>query len=223
MRRSALLLPLCLLSLAAFHGDCVAQPTTRTVRIAGKDQRGKYDISWLQLTTRFPGPVRARVNTDLEKEARAHICPANTGEHLDAEFSMKLTYLSPDLLGVSTAEDSFCGGAHPVHGTRGLLYDLRTGARLEVEQEMARAEAFRRFVDRRVLAARPSDTSEECAEVNKQQSWGYIYILEPRGLSVTQDYPNVIMACGYTTDIPYADIIPFLKPSSALRTLVPSR
>jgi hypothetical protein len=136
---------------------------------------------------------------------------------------MKVTYLSPRLLGVSYFEFITCGLAHPVHGTRGLLYDLRTGARLEVEREMAAPRAFRRFVDRRVQAARPSDAPEECAGSYKERSWGYIYIFAPRSLSVTQDFPNVSMACGYTIDIPYADIIPFLKRDSPLQTLVPNR
>jgi hypothetical protein len=213
---------LSLLSLAVFRGDCAAQPMTRVRRIAGNDRRGKYEITWLQLTERFANPVvRARVNADPEKEARSHLCPPNAGEHLDVSFEMKVTYLSPRLFGISTGEDSFCGGAHPVHGTRGLLYDLRTGTRLDVEREMVNAGAFRRFVDRRVRAARPSD-APECADAYDHGE-GYIYILRERTLSVTQDFPNVIMACAYTTEIPHADLIPFLKPNSPLRTLVARR
>jgi len=218
MRRLALLIALYLLSLVGAAADCAAQPMTRMLRTGGKDQRGKYDIMWLQLTGRFAyAAVRARVNADLEKEARSHICPANAGEYLGSEFSMKVTYLSPYLLGISTFEFSTCGGASPVHGTRALLYDLRTGRRIEVENEMADTRAFRRFVDARVFASQPGDAGE-CADAYKSGT-GYIYILNARTLSVTQDYPNVIMACGYTTEIPHADIIRFLEPGSPLRTL----
>jgi len=221
MRRPAHLLLLCLLALAAAAVDCAAQSLTRVQRIAGNDQRGKYEISWVELTERFAdAAVRARLNRDLEREARSHLCEPNAGANMDASFEMKVTYLGPRLLGISTAEDSFCGGAHPSHGTRGLLYYLRTSTRLDVEREMVNAEAFRRFVDRRVRAARPSNAPEECADAYKEQTWGYIYILGPRSVSVSQDYPNVVMACAYTTQIPHAALIPFLKPNSPLRTLV---
>jgi hypothetical protein len=219
VRRIALLLALSLLPLAALAADCAAQPLTRTQRIAGKDERGKYDITWLQLTERAAGAaVRARVNTDLEKEARSHICRPNDGRNLDAWYEMRVTYLSRHVLGVSAAEFISCGGPSPSHGTRALLYDLRTGSRIEVETEMAERRAFRRFVDRRVFANLPRDAGE-CADVYKQGTWGYIYILNARTLAVSQDYPNVVKACGYATDIPHADIVRFLRPTSALRTL----
>ncbi|MFL5541186.1 MAG: hypothetical protein ACJ8J0_19520 [Longimicrobiaceae bacterium] len=204
--------------LALTASEAAAQPMTRTLRIAGKDARGKYDVSWLQLTERFPdAAVRARVNADLEKEARSHICLPNEGENLAAEFQMKVTYLSPHVLGVSTFEFITCGGPNPSHGTRALLYDLRTGGRIEVEAEMAERRAFRRFVDGRVLANQPRDPAE-CKDAYAVTT-GYIYILKQRTLSVTQDYPNVIQACAYETEIPHADIIRFLRPTSALRTL----
>jgi len=218
MRRLTLLLALCLLALTATV-DCVAQGMTTTRRIRGNDRRGKYDIAWLRLTERFADAVvRARVNRDLEHAARSHICPADAGRFLESEFSMEVTYLSPRVLGVSTFEFSFCGGANPTHGTRGLLYDLRAGRRIEVENQVADPRAFRRFVDRRVLATKPRDAGE-CADTDTWTS--YIYILKERDLSVTQDLPNVIMACAYETLIPHADLIPFLEPGSPLRTLAP--
>jgi len=222
MRRLPILLSLCLLALAATVADGAAQGMTTTRRIRGNDQRGKFDIAWLQLTQRFPNAaVRARVNRDLENEARSRICPAGAGQHLESEFSMEATYLSPRLLGVSTFEFSFCGGAHPTHGTRGVLYDLRTGRRIEVENEMADLRAFRRFRDRRVRAVRPRDPGE-CADTYDGDT-GYIYILKNRNLSVTQDFPNVIMACAYETLVPHADLVPFLKPASPLRALAVRR
>ncbi|MFL5385341.1 MAG: hypothetical protein ACJ8GN_22710 [Longimicrobiaceae bacterium] len=218
MRRSTLFLALSLLALAGSAADAVAQPLTRTRRIAGKDDRGKYEIVWLQLTERFPdAAVRARVNADLEKEALSHICRPTDGEYLEAWYQMKVTYLSAQVLGVSTGMFISCGYPNPLHGTWALLYDLRTGARIEVETEMAERRAFRRFVDRRVLANQPRDPAE-CKDAYKPPA-GYIYIPRQRTLTVIQDYPNVVQACAYDTEIPHADIIRFLRPTSALRTL----
>jgi hypothetical protein len=228
MRRFSFALVLSLLALAASAAPCAAQPMTRVQRIHGNDRHGKYDITWVRLTERFADrAVRARVNADLEREARTHICdpdPERT-RSLEAEFEMKVTYLSPRLLGISTAEDSFCGGAHPIHGPGALLYDLRTGRRLTVEAEMTDPRAFRRFVARRALAAAPRDAGECASEYTAEAlaGTGYIYVLKDRTLTATQDYPNVIMACGYATDIPYADILRFVKPGSPLRTLAARR
>lgn len=201
--------------------DAAAQGMTATRRIRGDDARGKFDVAWVRLTERFPdAAVRARVNRDLEREARSHICRPGDGRHLEAEFSMEVSYRSARLLGVSTFEFVYCGGAYPTHGTRGLMYDLRTGRRLEVEQEVADSAAFVRFRDARVETARPDDT-EDCPHPGEYHS--YIYILKPGNLSVTQDFPNVIQACAYETLIPHADLIRYLKPASPLRALVASR
>jgi len=222
VRRLALLLALILLPLAALANDAIAQPMKTMRRVAGKDDRGKYDITWVQLTERFAdAAVRARVNADLEKEALSHICRPTDGEYLDAWYEMKVTYLSSHVLGVTTAKFISCGFPNPLHGTWALLYDLRTGERIEVETEVAERRAFRRFVDRRVLANQPRDMPD-CTGVYKPPT-SYIYILGQRTLDVSQDFPNVIQACGYTTEIPYADIVRFLRPGSALRTLAPGR
>jgi hypothetical protein len=219
MRR--LTLTLAMTWFAATAADAAAQGMTTTRRIRGDDARGKYDVAWVRLTERFPdAAVRARVNRDLEREARSHICRAGDGRHLEAEFSMEVSYRSTRLLGVSTMEFVFCGGAYPTHGTRGLMYDLRTGRRLEVEQEVADSAAFARFRDARVEAARPDD-AEDCPHAGEY--WSYIYILKPGNLSVTQDFPNMIKACAHETLIPHADLIPYLKPASPLRALGPRR
>lgn len=219
MRRSTLALVMTLL--AATAADAAAQGMTTTRRIRGNDARGKYDIAWVRLTERFPNAaVRARVNRDLEREARSHICGPGDRSNREAEFSMAVSYRSAHLLGVSTMEFVYCGGAYPNHGTRGLMYDLRIGRRIELEQEMADSLAFVRFRDARVEASRPAD-AEDCPHVGEYVS--YIYILKPGNLSVTQDFPNMIKACAYETLIPHADLIRYLKPASPLRALVASR
>ncbi|HEX9939205.1 MAG TPA: hypothetical protein VGB15_18830 [Longimicrobium sp.] len=230
MRRISILLTLPLLALAASAGDCVAQGMTRVQRIQGSDQRGRYDIAWVRLTERFPNAaVRARVNADLEREARSHICDRapdrERRRHYEAEYEMKVTYLSPRLLGISTREFISCGGAHPNHGPGALLYDLRTGRQLVVENQVADPEAFGRFVARRALAARPRNPGE-CVDAYTLDPLGetvYIYLLKNRTLTAIQDYPHVMKACAYETEIPHADIVRFLKPGSPLRALVVRR
>ncbi len=226
MRRISILLALPLLALAASADVSAAQPGMTTVRrIHGNDQRGKYDIAWVRLTERFSNAVvRARVNADLEREARSRICDPDPQRvrSLAAEFEMEVTYLSARLLGIRTTEFVSCGGAHPTHGPGALLYDLRTGRQLAVENQVADPEAFGRFVARRALAARPRNPGE-CAgayTLDPLGQTGYIYLLKSRTLTAIQDYPHVMKACAYETEIPYADIVRFLKPGSPLRTLV---
>jgi hypothetical protein len=232
MRRVSILLALSLLALAASADVLAAQQQgmTRAQRIRGNDHRGKYDIAWVRLTERFSNAaVRARVNADLEREARSHICDrAPNAEQLryyEAEYAMEVTYLGPRLLGIKAFRFLTCGGPSPSKGTTALLYDLRTGRRLTVEDEMADPRAFRRFVARRVLAARPHDAGE-CADLYTLEDLtrtGYIYLVTARTLQASQDYPNVVQACGYDVDIAWADVVRFLKPGSPLRTLVPGR
>jgi|GEM_PF-2418343 len=225
MRRPFLLLALSLPLLASWPRAGAAQATTAR-SIEGQDERGKYQIAWVRLAEGAADPaVRRSVNAELEREARAHLCDPEADperrRHLEAWYEMEVTYRSPRLLGIRTLMDSWCGGASPSNGPGSLLYDLRTGRRIEVEGEMADPPAFRRFVARRALAAAPRD-AEECAELytlEQLAATGYVYTLNARGLTATQSYARVMMACGYDTEIPHADVVRFLKPGSPLRTL----
>jgi hypothetical protein len=227
MRRSVLLL--CFASLLLAVGSRAGAAQATTVRsIEGQDERGKYHVTWVRLAEGAADPVARRaVNADLEREARAHVCDAEADperrRYLEAWYEMEVTYRSPRLLGIRTLMELWCGGASPSSGPGLLLYDLRTGRRIEVESEMADPRAFRRFVARRALAAAPGDAGE-CGELYTLEQLartGYVYALDARGLTATQDYPRVMMACGYDTEIPYADIMRFVKPGSPLRTLAP--
>jgi hypothetical protein len=224
MRRILLLLALSSLLLAAWARAGAAQATT--VRsIKGQDERGKYQIAWVRLAEGAAAPaVRRSVNADLEREARDHACDPEPNperrRYLQAWYEMEVTYRSPRLLAIRTSMELWCGPS-PVSGPRLLLYDLRTGKRIEVEQEMADPRAFRRFVARRALAAAPRG-ADHCAELYTLQELtrtSYVYILNARSLTASQEYPRVMMSCGYDTEIPYADIMRFVKPGSPLRTL----
>lgn len=227
MRPSVLLLCLAPLVLAVWARDGAAQATTRR-SIKGHDERGKYQVTWVRLAEGAADPVARRaVNADLEREARAHICDPEADpqrrRYLEAWYEMEVTYRSPRLLGIRTSMELWCGAASPSGGPGLLLYDLRTGKRIEVESEMADPRAFRHFVARRALAAVPGDAGE-CAELYTLEELartGYVYALGARGLTALQHYPRVVMACGYDTEIPYADIMRFVKPGSPLRTLAP--
>jgi hypothetical protein len=225
MRRPILLLAFSLLLLALRARAGAAQATT--VRsMEGQDERGKYRIAWVRLAEGAADPaVRRGVNAELEREARAHVCDPEADperrRYLESWYEMEVTYRSPRLLGIRTLMDIWCGGASPSNGPGSLLYDLRTGRRIEVESEMADPRAFRRFVARRALAAAPRD-AEECAELytlERLAATGYVYTLNAASLTASQSYARVVMACGHDTEIPYADILRFLKPGSPLRTL----
>jgi len=229
MPRSVLLLCLAPLILAAWTRAGAAQATTSR-SIEGQDERGKYDIAWVRLADGAADPaVRRRVNAELEREARSHLCDPEPDlerrRHLESWYEMEVTFRSPRLLGIRTRMDIWCGGASPSNGPGSLLYDLRTGRRIELEEEMADPRAFRRFVARRALAAAPRD-APECAELytlEQLAATGYVYVLNARSLTASQSYPRVVMACGYDTEIPYADVIRFVKPGSPLRSLAPRR
>ena len=226
MRRFSLALSLALLALAA--ADAAAQGMTRVRRLHGSDRRGQYDLRWIALTERFANAaVRARVNADLEREAREHLCQpgdAPVGQ-LSSEFEMAVTYVDSRLLGVRTGEFVACGGAHPSFGPGALLYDLRTGRRIDLEGEMTAPRAFHRFVAQRAADAAPGGAGE-CTELytaDQLSGDGFIYYLEARVVRAVPDYPQVVLACGFDTEIPHADIIRFLKPGSPLRWLAQRR
>ncbi|HKP74145.1 MAG TPA: hypothetical protein VJT67_01320, partial [Longimicrobiaceae bacterium] len=183
-----------------------------------------YDLQWIALTERFANAaVRARVNADLEREARQRLCRPGDGpvEQLSSEFEMRVTHLDARLLAVATGQFVSCGGLSPNHMPTALLFDLRTGRRIDVEREMANPTAFRRYVARRAAANAPMD-HKECADGYTAEALfgqGFIYLLEERRLTAVPDYAQVALACGFDTEIPRADLARFLKPNSPLRLL----
>jgi hypothetical protein len=200
---------------------------TRVRRLQGSDRRGHFDLSWIELTERAASAtVRARVNADLEREARLRLCEPGDGaaKDLSSEFETRLTHLDARLLSLATSEFVVCGGAHPNHIPTALLYDLRTGRRIDVEAEMVSPRAFRRFVARRAAAVAPHrNDCRDAYSADQLNGTGFIYLLSQRTLNAVPDFAQVSLACGFDVEIPWADVAPFVKSASPLRWLARRR
>lgn len=223
MRRLLLLLAVSPLFLAVPTRTAAAQAVV-VERSRGQDERGTHDIAWVRLRDGAGDPAaRERVNAALKREALLHVChpepDAERRRHQEAWYEMEVTYRSPRLLGIRTSMEIYCGGVGL--GTGALLYDLRTGKRIELEDEMADPPAFRRFVAIRALEAAPGDAGD-CAELytlDQLAKTRYVYVLGERSLTAVQDYPRVALACAHETELAYADVVRFARPGSPLRSL----
>lgn len=209
------------------YGDILPRYSI-TKQLRGNDKHGKFNIKWVELTPKFKNNVvRKQINKELEKYAKGYICEADQSERerMSSTFEMKVTFLSEQILGVKTINDTFCGGPYPDHSPGSLIFNLRTGRRIEIESEVQDQITFRSFVVKKVLATVPKN-SGECKEIYVEEdlkNTGYIYILDNQKLITIQDYPHVSQACAFETEIPYESITKFIKPGSVLETVMQNR
>lgn len=217
---------LSLLLLALTTSVAVAAPALTTKKtIKGNDNRGRYDIDYVQLTPAFKNKVvRDRVNTALKGIARDNLCEANRQDrkHMYANMTMDVSLQNDAVLGLEYSYDNYCMGAHPNHGPGGLIYDLRDGKLLDVETEVRDGQALRRLVVEKIMANKDEEVYEECKFLYGQEELSagyYIYVLKKDGVHVTPDFPHVAQACAYETTIPYSEVQPLLKDGSALESL----
>ena len=217
---------LSILLLALTTSVAVAAPALTTKKtIKGNDDRGSYDIDYVQLTPAFKNKVvRDRVNLDLKRFAREQRCEPNRQDrkHMYSNLTMDVSVMNDSVLAVEYTYDNFCMGAHPNNGPGASIYDLRNGKMLDVETEARDGQALRRLVVEKIIANKDAEVYEECKFLYGQEeltSGYYVYTLKKEGLQVTPDFPHVAKACAYDTIIPYGDVLPLVKDGSALESL----
>jgi hypothetical protein len=209
-----------LLSTAALAAGALTTKAT----VKGKDNRGSFNITYVQLTAAIKNKAgRLAVNKDVKKTALSYICEANPKNHknMESNIAMQVSYVSQDLLGISYTTDYFCNGAYPDHTPMGAIYSIRTGKPLDVEKEVRDEAALRRLVVEKVMANLPKgdDAVEDCNQMYGQDEFTagyYTYVLKNGALTVSPDYPHVAQACGFDTDISLNDLKPLLKEGSDL-------
>lgn len=197
--------------------------------LKGKDARGEFDISYVQISPRaLPNTgVRSRVNKAMLDQAKRVICDANAEEaqNMSSTYSVTVTQASPEMFAVRASFDVNCGGAHPDNGTESAVFDLRSGKQIEVEKEATDGAAFRAAVVEKLLANKPAlgegeKEDEGCYEFYTREHFStdfFEYGVKDGKLVVTPSYPHVILACAFDTEIPLSELKGLFKPGSVLQ------
>ena len=147
--------------------------------------------------------------------------------------AVKVTMLTPRVLGLLLSDDESCGGAHPDEGQMALVYDLETGRPVDwaklLGPRLVRSSTIDSAVDgtsigfvvatpalhdlylRQVKAqrARETDWASSCEEALADPDLAFIVSpdVKAAGLAIWPgDLPHVIQACGDPVTVPTATL-----------------
>jgi hypothetical protein len=204
---------------------------TYNKQVKGKDARGEFNINYVLISPRAVrnDAIRRHVNAQMAASARSMLCEADRGnaDKMSSNLATTVTHANADLLALRQGYDNYCMGAYPNHGTMSVLFDLRTGKQVEVENEAIDKNALKSLIVDKVLANKPakdpSEGEEGCDSLYDREQLsqtGYEVGLKDAKLVVTQDYAHVAQACAYDTEISLSDVKSLLKPESILQRIV---
>lgn len=203
-----------------------AHPLTQAGRLQGSDDRGTFDLRYVQLTSEaVPDPaLRSRVNAALEQAARISTCVADPAlrHQMSSAYSARVTYASREALAVDARTFLFCG----YMGTSGLhssLYDLRAGEETRFEDEFADYAGFRAAAAALMLEQAPASPSAYCADGYTLEHFSHRTVgfgITEKGLVARPAYSGERRGCLFAARIPFPVVAPFVRPGSTLERVI---
>ncbi len=200
---------------------------------------------------RIPQPKSAPVSAalmrslsawDKQKRFEAQECARQVAKikahekrlSIEAEFDLRYEVLldTPTLYSVAFSLNVFCGGAHPDHVERGIVFDLTTGKAYDPLKLYAIASkgqsgyefcsSVREMIRQRLLEKRGPDLKDdECLQALKDDDIRYIddgiVALGQKGLAITYSGAHVVQACFAPVVLPYFALKGFLNQQEAAR------
>lgn len=179
---------------------------------------------------------------------RTHLLDSGCGAEDAAESETGYDYdaragvvaLNPVYVGYEVAASSYCGGAHPNHGTYNVTYDSVTGAPVDLEVEIplqnvektsrkSRA-AYLKQLARIVYDAMIANPRLDVGECYKGRARTEVleelesFYPEISGLArnkqvvIRTNPPHVATPCALAVRVPYAKVSTFIKPASKLHS-----
>lgn len=212
-------------------------PETMVSRQAGyvaqADERFKVSLPHL---THFPNEkVMNRVNLDLARElAGSRVAAARTLQGLnftggDWEEHMRVAAFSDVVLSIVRSLSYYSGGAnHPNGGIDALVYDMRTGAVLDLKDFFEAQDTSAilhngvvpkgpthdllvEFYKRHYAKPRDCDTSGEFTVDDFTSDTTLRMYFDHIGLVIAPELAHAIAGCGPEVTIPYQELRPFLR------------
>ncbi len=153
-------------------------------------------------------------------------CLRNTGSFgADYHYSIEPTLATARWLAVKASNDSFCGGAHPNTSNVATLFDRTSGAIVNLFDWFAPAAVRRTTYEegttvdtlgpkllRHVAGKIPfAERREEDCRPSVESATTWDLALTEKGIAFTPNLPRVMMACGDTVVLSWAELSPYLN------------
>lgn len=200
------------------------------------DTRGRFEIEVQTFALDDDSAAIRRINTALGADLAGNPpgwfeCISGSLTTLpyegDEDVTLAPTMISRRWLSVTTHGDVSCGGAHPDAYVSYQLFDLTTGAEVELldwflptavkrehiegadEDSRTLEPAFRTFL---LTGWRPAEGADaECESVLREAEYWHAGLTRD-GIVFSPDLPHVVQACGETFTLGFDRLQPWLKP-----------
>lgn len=200
------------------------------------DPRGRFDVHFQTFALDGASAAVRRINAEVGQGLAGdpphwfQCIPDSLGSSPhEGSFdeSLEPAMISRRWLSVAHHWDGFCGGAHPDSSNTWRLFDLTSGAELDLNDWLNDSAVERHGTqgtdsdyatvrpalrDAILAGWRPEDA--ECGETIRSTEFWNIG-LNRDSLTFSPSLPHVVQACGEDFEIPFARLRPFLTPEGA--------
>ncbi|MDO7887195.1 hypothetical protein [Hymenobacter cheonanensis] len=204
------------------------QPESRLADRSADAELATLERSYLHLLgsdTLCPALRRLQCPSPAQRRAERRAYLRDTPVQEETEGITGITFNEYGLLSVGTYQTGYSGGAHFSHSAGNTIYDLATGAPVTLAQLLRPgAEAQFRALVRQYLQAEAGSRHEDWLGADQPAVAGHVG-LELNSLLLTfeeDDLRNRVVG-GVEIFMPYAEIVPLLRPDSPVARMLRER
>lgn len=202
-------------------------------------------ISEITIQQILPGTVVVAydiINQELLADIRAYGCSAEDAVEMEMAFDYtvdaRIIALNQNYVSYEIAESSYCGGAHPNHGTSFKTFNSKTGALVDLEASQviqhstADYDVYAQFKTELAEVAyqygQKALIENGCYEGTKEEiietlSFFYPYIAglaDDKKVVLSVSVPHVASPCALSMNVPLSAVEQFFKKDSEVFSLL---
>lgn len=176
------------------------------------------DITYVELQA-GPRSLRGIVNEDIKRSLMVLDEPCANADGSAFSSVLRQVAVIPDqMMSVTNTVDYYCAQSpHPDGETMGLVYDLKTGQRVTLAQQMksGNTKALDEVLMKKALSKSSNADSSCSADVYKNLGTSATgFSLSATEMTIWTSYPHQTAACNIEATIPLKQLKNFLAPKS---------
>lgn len=169
--------------------------------LQGKDNRGEYHLSYLQIMPEVGLKDLERFNNKLKQTlAYDYLCESDSerSKHMYVNTRLSKIYVDRNVLSFQVHFETYCGGPYPDAALRFYTFDLHTQKSLALNQFISQNKKITQTIYRKLLKTAHSQKIEDCQHFYTKEELAitsFQYRISEAALIVRMDLPHVARSC----------------------------
>lgn len=169
--------------------------------LRGKDSRGEYHLSYLQIMPEVGLKDLERFNNKLKQTlAYDYLCESDSerSKHMYANTRLSNIYVDRNVLSFQVHFETYCGGPYPDAALRFYTFDLHTQKSLALDQSISQNRKITQTIYSKFLKTAHSQKIDDCQHFYTKKELSrtsFQYRISEAALIVRMDLPHVARAC----------------------------